>query len=262
MRRTELVGELEEVFFAHDGPLKSLRSHGELLRVDAEVFHQLRLEAGGPFTIEAAHKGHALLARDLAPDAPSAGGIGAMLGVLVGYLSGGLLGRSMDRALGVVERRTARVPGPRLFAATLGALAGAIAGTIGTLPLLLHVRPALSVPIAAIATWFLGALGARIAAARCGDLFAAAGLSTRPLVRSEAFDARDGHLVDTSAIMDGRFAGLVRAGVLTGDLLVPRFVLDELQGFADGGPESPQARRARRGLESLDAFGQIGRAHV
>ena len=203
-----------------------------------------------------------LLARDLAPSAPSAGGIGAMLGVLVGYLSGGMLGRSMDRALGVVERRTARVPGPRLFAATLGALAGAVAGTIGTLPLLLHVRPALSVPIAAIATWFLGALGARIAAARCGDLFAAAGLSTRPLVRSEAFDARDGHLVDTSAIMDGRFAGLVRAGVLTGDLLVPRFVLDELQGFADGGPESPQARRARRGLESLDAFGREGSVRV
>ncbi|MFM7271608.1 MAG: PIN domain-containing protein, partial [Actinomycetes bacterium] len=72
----------------------------------------------------------------------------------------------------------------------------------------------------------------------------------------------DGYLVDTSAIMDGRFAGLVRAGVLTGDLLVPRFVLDELQGFADGGPESPQARRARRGLESLDAFGREGAVRV
>lgn len=203
-----------------------------------------------------------LLARDLAPDAPSAGGIGAMLGVLVGYLSGGILGRSMDRALGVVERRTARVPGPALFAATLGGLAGAVAGTIGTLPVLLHVRPALSVPIAALATWVLGALGARIAAARCGDLFAAAGLSTRPLVRSEAFDARDGHLVDTSAIMDGRFASLVTAGVIHDDLFIARFVLDELQGFADRGAEDARGRRARRGLESIQSMQREARVRV
>ena len=202
------------------------------------------------------------LARDLAPASPSAGGIGAMLGVLIGYISGGLLGRSTDRVLGVVERHVARLPGPQLVVGTLGAIAGAAAGTILTLPLLLHVQPALSIPIAGIATWVLGALGFRVAASRSSDLFAAAGLSTRPLVRAEAFDPRDGYLLDTSALMDGRFAGLVDSGVLRDDLFVARFVLDELQGFADAGSDDPRARRARRGFETLEAIQSVGSVRV
>lgn len=202
------------------------------------------------------------LARDLVPSAPSAGGIGAMLGVLIGYISGGLLGRTTDRVLGVVERRVARLPGPQLVVGALGAIAGAVAGTILTLPLLLHVRPAISIPIAGIATWVLGALGFRIAASRSGDLFAAAGLSTRPLVRAEAFDPRDGYLLDTSALMDGRFAGLLDSGVLRDDLFVARFVLDEIQGFADAGSEDPRARRARRGLETLEHIKSAGSVRI
>ncbi|MSZ30492.1 MAG: hypothetical protein F2634_09070, partial [Actinobacteria bacterium] len=65
------------------------------------------------------------LARDLVPSSPSAGGIGAMLGVLIGYISGGLLGRTTDRVLGVVERRVARLPGPQLVVGALGGIAGA-----------------------------------------------------------------------------------------------------------------------------------------
>lgn len=202
------------------------------------------------------------LARDIAPLSPSAGGIGAMLGVLIGYISGGLLGRTTDRVLGVVERRVARLPGPQLVVGALGAIAGAVAGTILTLPLLLNVRPAISIPIAGIATWVLGALGFRIAAAHSGDLFAAAGLSTRPLVRSEAFDPRDGYLLDTSALMDGRFAGLLDSGVLRDDLFVARFVLDEIQGFADAGSEDPRARRARRGLETLEHIKSAGSVRI
>ncbi|CAB4942385.1 unannotated protein [freshwater metagenome] len=202
------------------------------------------------------------LARDLVPSAPSAGGIGAMLGVLIGYISGGLLGRTTDRVLGVVERRVARLPGPQLVVGALGAIAGAVAGTILTLPLLLNVRPAISIPIAGIATWVLGALGFRIAASHSGDLFAAAGLSTRPLVRAEAFDPRDGYLLDTSALMDGRFAGLLDSGVIRDDLFVAIFVLDEIQGFADAGSEDPRARRARRGLETLEHIKSAGSVRI
>lgn len=202
------------------------------------------------------------LARDIAPDSPTAGGLGAMLGVLIGFVSGGLLGRSIDRAMGAVERRVAPVAGPRLFAGLAVGIGGALLGGIATLPVLIHVHPALSIPIAGIVTWVLGVLGFRLGAARSDDLFAAAGLSTRPLVRAQAFDARDGYLVDTSAIMDGRFASLVAAGVIHDDLFVARFVLDELQGFADRGAEDARGRRARRGLESIQAMQRDGRVRV
>jgi len=56
-------------------------------------------------------------------------------------------------------------------------------------------------------------------------------MSTRPLVRAQPFDARDGLLVDTSVLMDGQLLALARAGVVGGDLMVARFVLDELQAL-------------------------------
>lgn len=58
-------------------------------------------------------------------------------------------------------------------------------------------------------------------------------------------------LVDTSAIIDGRIADIVKTGFVHGKLLVPRFVLAELQNIADS--EEPMRRsRGRRGLEMLN----------
>ena len=58
-------------------------------------------------------------------------------------------------------------------------------------------------------------------------------------------------LLDTSVIIDGRIADLVRTGFLDDRLVVPRFVLEELQYIADAG--DPQRRsRGRRGLDTLN----------
>jgi uncharacterized protein YacL len=51
--------------------------------------------------------------------------------------------------------------------------------------------------------------------------------------------------------MDGQLLPLAGAGILGSDLLVPRFVLDEVQGFADS-PDDQKRRRAQRGLEALE----------
>jgi len=58
-------------------------------------------------------------------------------------------------------------------------------------------------------------------------------------------------LVDTSAIIDGRIGDIVATGFIPGALIVPRFVLAELQNIADS--EDPLRRgRGRRGLEILN----------
>lgn len=62
-------------------------------------------------------------------------------------------------------------------------------------------------------------------------------------------------IIDTSAIIDGRIVEVVEANFLDGRLLVPRFVLGELQHIADA--EDPLRRkRGRRGLEILDRLMQ------
>lgn len=58
-------------------------------------------------------------------------------------------------------------------------------------------------------------------------------------------------LVDTSAIIDGRIADISKAGFLDGILLVPRFVLQELQYIADS-PDALRRARGRRGLDMLN----------
>jgi uncharacterized protein YacL len=57
-------------------------------------------------------------------------------------------------------------------------------------------------------------------------------------------------LVDTSVIIDGRIADIARTGFLIGELLIPRFVLDELQHIADSA-DSIRRQRGRRGMEIL-----------
>lgn len=57
-------------------------------------------------------------------------------------------------------------------------------------------------------------------------------------------------LLDTSVIIDGRVADIVRAGFVRGTLLVPHFILAELQHFADS-PDATRRERGRRGLEML-----------
>jgi len=58
-------------------------------------------------------------------------------------------------------------------------------------------------------------------------------------------------LVDTSAIIDGRIADIVKTGFVPGKLLVPRFVLAELQNIADS-EDAMRRSRGRRGLEMLN----------
>jgi uncharacterized protein YacL len=63
--------------------------------------------------------------------------------------------------------------------------------------------------------------------------------------------ASPGILVDTSAIIDGRIADIAHAGFIPGRLVVPRFVLAELQNIADS-DDAMRRGRGRRGLEVLN----------
>src|SRR3989440_1850209 len=60
-------------------------------------------------------------------------------------------------------------------------------------------------------------------------------------------------VVDTNVIIDGRIADLCATGFLSSSLIVPRFILDELQLLADS-REPTKRERGRRGLEILNQF--------
>jgi uncharacterized protein YacL len=68
-------------------------------------------------------------------------------------------------------------------------------------------------------------------------------------------------LLDTNIIIDGRILEVCATGFLDAVLVVPRFVLDELQYIADAGDEVKRVR-GRRGLEILKALQQNQRVEV
>lgn len=63
-------------------------------------------------------------------------------------------------------------------------------------------------------------------------------------------EGRERALLDTSVIIDGRVADIVKTRFIRGTLVVPRFILGELQHFADS-PDATKRERGRRGLEML-----------
>jgi uncharacterized protein YacL len=104
---------------------------------------------------------------------------------------------------------------------------------------------ALRLPLAFAALAGLAAGGVAV-----GLEFAVALRRTEPVSGSPRSRAAEGKLIDTSAIIDGRIVDVSAAGFLDGPLVVPRFVLRELQRLADGG-DSQKRNRGKRGFDVL-----------
>jgi len=137
--------------------------------------------------------------------------------------------------------------------AVIGLLLGLFMGLLLGLPLSALQEPfGRLLPIGVSIVLGLGMLGATVA--KRNDLLAAAdALGLLPRLRSERGAGGPRIFVDTSAIIDGRLADIVASGFVHGELVVPRFVLDELQRIADS-PDALRRNRGRRGLEILTSL--------
>jgi uncharacterized protein YacL len=138
-------------------------------------------------------------------------------------------------------------------AAVAGLLIGLLIALLLGLPLSVLPEPfGLYLPLGVSVAFGLGMLGLTVA--KREDLVAAAtavGLM-RPKDRNAEL-VRSGEtqvIVDTSAIIDGRIADIVDSGFLYHRLVIPHFVLDELQRIADSS-DTQRRGRGRRGLEIL-----------
>lgn len=96
-----------------------------------------------------------------------------------------------------------------------------------------------------------GTLGLGVMSLRYRELFQILNIKL-PSSRQEELpeQAHEPLLLDTSAIIDGRIADVSNTGFLRGELIVPNFVLTELQYVADSS-DSMRRARGRRGLEVL-----------
>lgn len=176
--------------------------------------------------------------------------VGALAGlVLTPYLSV----RPMRAALSTLGQMSSRT----LFAGLLGLVLSLVIGGLLAFPLSLLPKPFGEV-LPFVAALLVAYIGVTVFVTRRDEIFNAIdGLPSRASggEGSRANGKGNGRsiLMDTSVIIDGRIADIARTGFLAGELIIPRFVLNELQYIADSG-DNLRRQRGRRGLEVLAAL--------
>ncbi len=166
-----------------------------------------------------------------------------------------------------IGRRLMRLDFQRLVLIVIGFVLGAVAGVLISLPLSRlpdpynYILPTTITLVSAMALAevfyqqhkFLGKLFPRLVQLATSDRGDRAEKKSPQNLTTTNTSRRDSGriLVDTSAIIDGRIADIAKTGFVPGKLLVPRFVLAELQNIADS-DDSMRRSRGRRGLEMLN----------
>jgi len=180
----------------------------------------------------------------------SATGANLVLGAIAGAMAAGLV-RLMWRYLAPALRREGVEV--RLFN---GLILGAAVALIGVL-LARGVRWILPIGSGLRAAGgvllILGAAtGLRVGVAFDRPVWGGGGAGSR---RGKRRSGAPNKILDTSIIIDGRIAALLATGFLEGEVIVPEFVLAELQNIADSS-NSLRRRKGRRGLDVLNQLMQ------
>ncbi len=137
----------------------------------------------------------------------------------------------------------------------IGAAIGSILGIVGAylIGMLISsqetaaVNPEMKTFLTVALAFFMAYIGLMVGAAKGEflDLSALGGIFS-----DKAAIKRDYKVLDTSVIIDGRIADVAETGFLGGTLIIPQFILTELQQVADS-PDSSKRQRGRRGLDML-----------
>ncbi len=170
-----------------------------------------------------------------------------------------VVGLLFSCAVFLFEIRLRRATLRRLIGAVVGLILGILAGYLAGLVVTRSSIPAgsrsfLDVALLLVMTYIGVAVGAHK-----GELLNLQALGG--LFGKESSSHRQAKIFDTSVIIDGRVADICEAHFLDGPLIVPQFVLRELQQVADSS-DALKRQRGRRGLEVLQAIQKMADLEV
>lgn len=161
-------------------------------------------------------------------------GLGAMVGlIIIGF-----------------EMRVRKASLKTLIGAAVGSILGITGAFLIGVLISIQKEAAVSAEMQTFLTialaFFMGYVGLMVGAAK-GDYL---DLSALGGIFSDKNVKRDYKILDTSVIIDGRIADVAETGFLGGSLIIPHFILAELQQVADSA-DSSKRQRGRRGLDML-----------
>ncbi|MDX1378943.1 MAG: PIN domain-containing protein [Anaerolineales bacterium] len=181
----------------------------------------------------------------------------ALLGGLSGFI---LIPYFTTRPARAIRRKLGHLSAETLFAGLVGLIVGLLTAALLAFPLSLLPSPFGEIlPFLGVAAFSY--FGVSLFVMRQGDLLglfsALSGRGGEDGSSSSSWTNLNRNiLLDTSVIIDGRVADIAKTGFLPGTLLIPRFVLNELQYIADS-PDGLRRQRGRRGMEVLAELQRI-----
>ncbi len=186
-----------------------------------------------------------------------------LYGVVMGLL-GALAGLVLTpffttRPVRYLRNMLGQAPSATLLSSVGGLIAGLLIAALISFPISRLPSP-FGEYLPVVAAIVCSYLGMAVFVARQDDLLAILRPAAKPLdllsvkpLTAGLGPALNSVLLDTSVIIDGRIEDIARTGFLPGVLLVPRFVLNELQHIADSS-DPLRRQRGRRGMDVLSAL--------
>lgn len=170
-----------------------------------------------------------------------------------------LLGGALGVFFIIFEMRLEKASLKRLIGAALGSLLGILGALMmGHLLNLTDIEKD-TVSFLQVTLLLLMAYVGLVLGANKGDLLNLAALGG--LFGAERQPKKNYKVLDTSVIIDGRIADVAETGFIDGMLIIPQFVLRELQLIADSS-DSQKRNRGRRGLDILQRMQKMATVHV
>ncbi len=187
--------------------------------------------------------------------------INSIIGGLIFYLFSLLVADYVLRIIRRTEEKLSEFSLPYILFGATGVIIGLLIGVIVSIPFFNWNVPFVNSVVPVVLMSILGYLGFRMGTTRIDEwrkIFITKPKKTEDtdaqlLDRKSNEHFRKYKILDTSVIIDGRIYDIAKAGFIEGVILIPNFVLYELQYIADSG-DSLKRVRGRRGLDILNAL--------
>lgn len=181
-------------------------------------------------------------------------GFSLLIGIIFYVLSSKIISKGRN-IISIVENELQKIPAYEVALGLIGSIVGLIIAYLLSQPLYNLNIPYLGVVASIILYGVFGYLGVKIPTKRGEDISNTLG-NIANIRKSGKEKTKQTYkscpkILDTSVIIDGRVADICKTGFIEGPLVIPMFVLEELQHIADSS-DGLKRNRGRRGLDILN----------
>ncbi|MFC4651792.1 PIN/TRAM domain-containing protein [Lactococcus nasutitermitis] len=188
--------------------------------------------------------------------------IGAIIFLIISFFLAGTLSRVFSQ----IESKVININMSKLVFNFIGAVVGLVVGVLGSIPLILWNVPVLSSVVPFLLILGLIYLGYVVFNRRGDEIVRVFSRKRKEIIAHEnstevATVVENQIVLDTSSVIDGRILDVLRTGFISDKVIVPNFVILELQLISDSSDALKRAK-GRRGLDLVNTLKEFDNVEI